>query len=122
MKRFVLILFFLTALNFEKAYTQNMQQTQLEITKNLRCLICQGQSVYDSQSEFSESIKILIEKKIEEGYSKNEIYDFLIDKYGQWIVYDPGFSKKTAILWILPILLFFIGGAIILNKFILRKL
>ena len=55
---------------------------QYEITKNLRCLICQGHSVYDSDSEFANSIKILVSKKLEEGFSEKDIYIFLKDKYG----------------------------------------
>tara|TARA_Y100000817_G_scaffold296559_1_gene272190 strand:- start:446 stop:775 length:330 start_codon:yes stop_codon:yes gene_type:complete len=93
----------------------------LKITKNLRCIICQGQSVYDSQSEFALSLKVLINKKIEDGFSEREIYNYLVEKYGEWIVYDPILSKKTYILWFLPILLFLIGGAIIINKFIIKK-
>ena len=93
----------------------------LKITKNLRCIICQGQSVYDSQSEFALSLKVLINKKIEDGFSEKEIYNYLVEKYGEWIVYDPILSKKTYILWFLPILLFLIGGAIIINKFIIKK-
>ena len=98
------------------------EELKNKISKNIRCLICQGQSVYDSQSDFSESVKLIIENKLNEGLSENEIYDFLINKYGEWISYDPKFNKKTFILWILPILLFVIGGAIILRKFIVQKL
>ena len=92
-----------------------------EITKNLRCLICQGQSVYDSDSEFANSIKILVGKKLDEGFSEKDIYIFLKDKYGEWILYDPEFSKNTYFLWLLPILLFLIGGAIIFKLFNIRK-
>ena len=98
------------------------EELKNKITKNIRCLICQGQSVYDSQSDFAESVKLIIENKLNEGLSENEIYDFLINKYGEWISYDPKFNKKTFILWILPILLFLIGGAIIVRKFIVQKL
>tara|TARA_B100000674_G_scaffold489923_1_gene504733 strand:- start:4 stop:369 length:366 start_codon:yes stop_codon:yes gene_type:complete len=92
-----------------------------EITKNLRCLICQGQSVYDSDSEFANSIKILVGKKLDEGFSEKDIYIFLKDKYGEWILYNPEFSKNTYFLWLLPILLFLIGGAIIFKLFNIRK-
>jgi len=98
------------------------EELKNKISKNIRCLICQGQSVYDSQSEFSESVKLIIENKLNEGLSENEIYDFLINKYGEWISYDPKFNKKTFILWILPVLLFVIGGAIIVRKLIIQKL
>ena len=70
-----------------------------KITKNLRCLICQGQSIYDSDSEFATSIKIVVENKIIKGLSEQQIYSFLKNKYGEWILYDPGLSKKTFSLW-----------------------
>ena len=97
------------------------QNLEVEITKNLRCLICQGQSVYDSDSEFANSLKILVEKKLNEGLNEKQIYEYLKNKYGDWILYDPGFSKNTYFLWLLPILMFIFGGAIILRKVILKK-
>jgi len=92
-----------------------------EITKNLRCLICQGQSVYDSDSEFANSLKSLVKQKLDDGYKEKEIYDFLKGKYGEWILYEPEFNKNTYFLWLLPILMFVIGGAIIFKLFILKK-
>ena len=86
------------------------------ISKNLRCLICQGQSVYDSQSEFAISVKDLIKKKIEEGNSDNDIYEYLKNKYGDWIMYQPELDKKTLLLWILPLILFVFGGLLIFKK------
>tara|TARA_B100000029_G_scaffold500733_1_gene572914 strand:+ start:458 stop:820 length:363 start_codon:yes stop_codon:yes gene_type:complete len=87
-----------------------------KISKNLRCLICQGQSVYDSQSDFAKSMKIVIKNKIKEGSSEDEIYDFLKNKYGQWIVYDPEINKKTVFLWLFPVILFVFGGLLIIRK------
>ena len=86
------------------------------ISKNLRCLICQGQSVYDSQSEFAISVKDLIKKKIEEGNSDNDIYEYLKNKYGDWIMYEPELDKNTLLLWILPLILFVFGGLLIFKK------
>ena len=97
------------------------QNLEVEITKNLRCLICQGQTVYDSDSEFANSLKILVEKKLNEGLNEKQIYEYHKNKYGDWILYDPGFSKNTYFLWLLPILMFIFGGAIILKKVILKK-
>ena len=114
----ILITFNFTNLNSK----ENNDKIKNKISKNIRCLICQGQSVYDSESDFAVSIKLIIDKKLNEGLSEKEIYDFLKTQYGEWISYDPEFNKKTFILWILPILLFFIGGAIILRKFIVKKL
>ena len=92
-----------------------------KITKNLRCLVCQGQSVYDSDSEFANSMKILVDKKIEEGLSDDQIYEYFRIKYGEWILYDPSINKNTYILWILPLLIFLIGGAIITKSLIIKK-
>lgn len=87
-----------------------------KISKNLRCLICQGQSIYDSQSDFALSMKMLIQKKIEEGKKEKEIYEFLKNKYGEWIVYDPELNKNTFLLWGIPLILFVFGGLLIIRK------
>ena len=92
-----------------------------KITKNLRCLICQGQSVYDSDSEFANSLKIVVDEKIKEGLSEKQIYDYFKEKYGDWILYDPGINKNTYFLWLLPLLIFLFGGTIIYKKLIKKK-
>ena len=122
MKKFICYLLVFFILNNSLSYSDEAERNlKNEISKNIRCLICQGQSIYDSQSDFAISMKIVIEKKIIEGLTKDEIYDYLKNQYGQWILYDPELNKKTFILWILPILLFLLGGAIIVKKIIIRK-
>ena len=116
--KFFIIIFFL--LSCKNLYADENSQRN-EITKNLRCLICQGQSVYDSDSDFANSMKILVDKKLEEGLSENEIYNYFKKKYGDWILYDPGLNKNTYLLWLLPILIFLFGGAIIVKSFIIKK-
>ena len=112
------IIFFIFSFNHLEANNNDLRN---KITKNLRCLVCQGQSVYDSDSEFANSMKVLVDKKLEKGFSENEIYDFFKEKYGEWILYDPELNKNTYILWLLPILIFLIGGAIIMKSFIIKK-
>jgi len=122
MKLFKFFFVLVFTLNFFSiTFAEKNDQLEIKISKNLRCVICQGQSIYDSQSDFAVSMKLLINKKIEQGLSEKEIYEFLKDKYGEWIVYDTGFNKNTLILWGLPVLLFFLGGAIILKKLVFRK-
>jgi len=120
MKILKLSLIFLFIFSFNSLMANN-EEMNSKITKNLRCIICQGQSIYDSDSEFAISIKTLVNKKLEEGFSENQIYDFFKEKYGDWILYDPGLNKNTYILWLLPILIFLIGGAIIAKTFIIKK-
>ena len=112
------IFLFIFSFNNLKASNEDINS---KITKNLRCLICQGQSVYDSDSEFANSMKVLVDKKLKDGFSENQIYDFFKEKYGQWILYDPELNKNTYILWLLPILIFLIGGAIVVKNFKIRK-
>ena len=100
---------------FNFSYADNSEKGD-QISKNLRCLICQGQSVYDSQSDFALSMKILIQNKIDEGKNDEQIYEYLKVKYGEWIVYDPEVNKNTILLWVLPLILFVFGGILILRK------
>ena len=93
-----------------------------KISKNLRCLICQGQSVYDSQSDFAISVKRLIKNKIESGENEDEIYKYLKIKYGDWILYEPDFNINTILLWLFPLILFIFGGLLIFRKAIINKL
>jgi cytochrome c-type biogenesis protein CcmH len=87
-----------------------------KILKNIRCLICQGQSVYDSESEFASSIKLIVDRKINEGLKEKQIYQFLREKYGDWVIFDPLLNKNTYVLWLLPLLLFLFGGTIIFKR------
>ena len=116
--RLSLIILFIFSFNDLKADNDIIKS---KITKNLRCLICQGQSVYDSDSEFANSLKVLVNKKLDEGLSESEIYEYFKDKYGEWILYDPGLNKNTYILWLLPILIFLFGGVIIIKNFLIKK-
>ncbi len=117
MKKFKLI-FFLSLFFFSNisSYAINSDTKLDEITKNLRCLICQGQSVYDSQSDFAISMKLIVKKKLDEGKKDKEIYEYLKNKYGEWIVYDPELNQNTLLLWSIPLILFVFGGLLIIRK------
>jgi cytochrome c-type biogenesis protein CcmH len=110
-----IILFLSIGFSHLKSNEKN-DELKSKILKNIRCLVCQGQSVYDSESEFASSIKLIVDRKINEGLKEEQIYKFLREKYGDWIIYDPQLNKNTYILWLLPLLLFLIGGAIIRKK------
>ena len=107
------IVIFLTILSFNSVNAEVSKIEPNEIFKNLRCLICQGQSVADSNSDFAQTMKLVVRDQISDGKSEKEIYDFLIEKYGEWIVYKPPLNKINFILWTLPYLFFAIGGVII---------
>ena len=99
------------------AVQKNIDQNQ--IYKNLRCLVCQGQSISDSNSDFAQTIKLVVKDLIKQGKSEREIYTFMADKYGDWIVYKPQLNKQNFVLWVLPYVVFIGGGLIIFS--IIRK-
>ena len=115
-----IILFLVTSFSELKSAEAN-DVLKNKILKNIRCLICQGQSVYDSESEFASSIKLIVDRKINAGLKEKQIYQFLREKYGDWVIFDPQLNKNTYVLWLLPLLLFLLGGAIIYKKIISNK-
>ena len=90
-----------------------------KIHKNLRCLVCQGQSVADSNSDFAITLKMVVKDLIEKGKTEKEIYDFLSEKYGDWILYDPKLNSGNFLLWSIPYLVLIFGGLIIV--YLIRK-
>ena len=117
--KFIFIFFLLNTLNLSNSFADVSKVD--EITKNLRCLICQGQSIYDSNSDFALSVKTLVSEKLESGDTEKDIYSFLKSKYGDWIVYEPEFNKYTLALWILPLFLFIFGGLLIVRKVFINR-
>ena len=85
------------------------------IHKNLRCLVCQGQSISDSNSDFAQTIKLVVKDLIDEGKTEDEIYSFMSDKYGEWIVFKPQLNTQNSLLWILPYIALLFGGFFIFN-------
>ena len=105
---FIIYIFFLTS-----SYSSDSQTRLLEVYKNLRCLVCQGQSIADSNSDFAATIKLVVQDQFNEGKTEEEIYKFLSSKYGEWIVYQPTFNKNNFLLWVLPYAVLIFGAVII---------
>ena len=107
---FLLFIFF-SKFSFaaEKAVDPNL------IHKNLRCLVCQGQSISDSNSDFAQTIKLVVQDLIDEGKTEEEIYTFMSDKYGDWIIFKPLFNVQNSLLWILPYIVLIFGGFLIFS-------
>lgn len=84
------------------------------LSKNIRCLICQNQSIDDSSAPIAKDLRILIRDKIKEGKSNDEIYNFLTERYGDFILLKPSFKLNTLALWILPFIFLMLGILIVL--------
>jgi len=115
----IFLIFSVLLIFVNNSFSDEITQKEINILKNLRCLICQGQSIADSNSDFAQTIKLVVKDEIQSGKTEKDIYEFLIQKYGEWIVYKPSFNKENFLLWFLPYLAL-IFGAIIIFK-IVRK-
>ena len=79
------------------------------ISKNVRCLVCQNQSIDESSAPLARDMRMIVRNKITEGLTDKEIYKFLTDRYGDFILLSPPLKASTMILWALPFVLFFIA-------------
>ena len=113
MKLNLIIFIFIFFSKFSFAAEKNVDPNLIH--KNLRCLVCQGQSISDSNSDFAQTIKLVVKDLIEEGKTEKEIYAFMSDKYGDWIVFKPQFNIQNSLLWILPYIILIFGGFFIFS-------
>ena len=98
------------AIDPDEILKNSKQETRARnISKNIRCMICQNQSIDESSASLAKDLRILIRVKIKDGKTDKEIYKFLTDRYGDFILLNPPLKSKTIVLWFLPFILFFIG-------------
>jgi len=83
------------------------------ISKNIRCMVCQNQSIDESSAPLAKDLRILIRNKIKQGNKDKEIYKFLSDRYGDFILLKPPFKLSTLVLWFLPFIFFIVGFFIV---------
>ena len=91
----------------------NLENRARNLSKGIRCLVCQNQSIDDSDSELAKDLRKIIRIKIVEGKKDREINDFLVEKYGNFILMKPPFYSETFLLWSSPFIIVFIGFIII---------
>ncbi len=87
------------------------------LMETLRCLVCQGQSIADSDADMAADMRALVRQRIEHGEKPASICDWLVARYGNYVTYDPPLSSLTWPLWLAPILLLGIGGWIARSSF-----
>tara|TARA_B100000029_G_scaffold352860_1_gene345453 strand:+ start:2881 stop:3306 length:426 start_codon:yes stop_codon:yes gene_type:complete len=123
--RIILSIFVILSLQFfvKHAYSlepdEILQDQRLElrarkISKNIRCMICQNQSIDESNAPLAKDLRILIRNKIKEGKKDKEIYNFLTDRYGDFILLKPPLKLNTLALWFLPFVFLIIGIFIVI--------
>ena len=117
----ILLSFIFITISFQANTKEDINEKVKRLTLELRCMTCQNQSVYDSEAEFSNDIKNIVQTKFEEGKTEKEIKIFLAERYGEYILFKPMIDYKNLFLWAFPfvllaISLFFIVFRVKKNK------
>jgi len=119
----VIIILFLTQLISNISYTVEPNEIlknpkhelrARNISKNIRCMVCQNQSIDESNAPLAKDLRILIRNKIKNGKKDDEIYKFLSDRYGDFILLNPPLKLNTLALWFLPFIFLFIGVVVVI--------
>jgi cytochrome c-type biogenesis protein CcmH len=121
-----LLIFFLTLVSFSNIISARSEMTSIQndraidLFKETRCLVCQSQTIYDSNSELATDLKLFIKEEIIAGKTDDNIKAQLVTNYGEWILMTPSLSKTNYILWFSP-LIFLLIGIIVMFKYIFKK-
>ena len=127
-KKIIYTLFFICLFNFvnnivysdESIVTnESLDKRSQKLYKEIRCLVCQNQSIEDSNAGLAKQIKLIIRELILKGYTDKEVRSYLVDRYGNWVLLKPPFNLSTAALWLLPfliLLLAILAGLIYISK------
>ena len=95
---------------------ESIDERVKNLTLELRCMTCQNQSIYDSDAEFSNDIKKIVKQKLQEGESERDIKKFLVERYGEYILFRPLMNNYNVFLWIFPFILLIFGVFFVLIK------
>ena len=113
MTRFIVGLLALCLLVAPPAWTQSEEEIETRtdaISKTLRCVVCQNQSIYDSNAPLAEDMRRLVRKRVEAGDTDDETRAYLRERYGDYVLMTPPLQANTLLLWIGPLILFVLGG------------
>ena len=113
---FLIIISHLALANENDFKTNSIINKTREIAQNIKCLVCQNQSIDESNSELAKDLKKLIKEKLEAGLNENDIYKFLSDRYGDYILLKPPLNKNTILLWFLPFIIL-VFSTVYITKF-----
>tara|TARA_B100001013_G_scaffold240683_1_gene148529 strand:+ start:103 stop:462 length:360 start_codon:yes stop_codon:yes gene_type:complete len=88
---------------------ENLDKKAREINKKIRCVVCQSQSIDDSDSLLARDLRVLIKEKLKEGKTEKEITNYLVERYGEFILFKPRFNSNTYFLWLAPLIIIIFG-------------
>ncbi|WP_440409816.1 cytochrome c-type biogenesis protein [Neorhizobium petrolearium] len=87
-----------------------LEQRARNLSAQLRCMVCQNQSIDDSNAELARDLRVLVRERLSNGDTDSQVIDYVVSRYGEFVLLKPRFSTKTMILWATPILLLLIGA------------
>ena len=108
MKKF-LILIIITLFSQNIFADEKLEKKAREINKKIRCVVCQSQSIDDSDSLLARDLRVLIKEKLKEGKTEKEITNYLVERYGEFILLKPRFNSNTYFLWLAPLIIIIFG-------------
>ncbi|AIL65358.1 Cytochrome c-type biogenesis protein CcmH precursor [Rickettsiales bacterium Ac37b] len=112
----LLYMIFIITIYTNITYASNYD-TAKEMFKSIRCIVCASQSIDESNAEFAQSLRTLIINKLNQGQSQEEIKEYLVSRYGEFILFATPFNKYTMLLWITPMIFLIIGLYTIFIRF-----
>jgi len=108
------------ALDYRRLDNPEQQEAYESLTSELRCLVCQNQTIKDSNADLAGDLRRQVYEMLQQGKSKDEILRFMTDRYGEFVLYKPPFETKTGLLWIGPAA-FLLLGLIAVSIYVRRK-
>ncbi|WP_343313915.1 cytochrome c-type biogenesis protein [Brucella sp. BE17] len=91
-----------------------LEKRARSISTELRCMVCQNESIDDSNAELARDLRLLVRDRLKAGDTDAQVKDFVVDRYGEFVLLKPRLSAHTALLWCFPVIVLFVGGAAIL--------
>lgn len=91
-----------------------LEERARSLSLNLRCLVCQNQSIDDSNAELARDLRLLVRERLVEGDSDDEVINYVVSRYGEFVLLTPRFSVQTVLLWGAPLLIFLAGAAVMI--------
>lgn len=93
-----------------------LEQRARQLSKNLRCLVCQNQSIDDSDADLAKDLRVLLRKRLVAGDSDEEVINYIVSRYGEFVLLTPRLSLHTMLLWLSPLLLLMFGAFLIIRR------
>lgn len=94
-----------------------LEERARDLSIQIRCLVCQNQSIDDSDAQLARDLRVLVREKLTEGMSDKQILDFLVERYGEFVLLKPPFNVRTFLLWGLPLIVLLMGGFVAVRTF-----